>query len=178
MMPLFVVDVDGTVCDSSALIDKMTGRYHAVVDLWNEAQMLACLEEACRQPVVPGAEVLRALMRQGYLAVFLTGRSESLEDSPDNGRRLTLEWLCGTLGMPVDIPLFMRPKNDNRSNAEVKFDMFERQVKPRCSRDSTFVFLDDDPSVLKVYAKYGLTLKAPECWGAMAHFLPMEAGQP
>jgi hypothetical protein len=175
MKPIFIVDIDGTVCDSSALIDKTTGRYHAVVDSWDDKQMLACLEEACRQPVVSGAEVLSTLMRLGYHAVFLTGRSEALCDSL-GGRRLTMEWLCGTFGMPEGVGLFMRPKNDNRGNAEAKLDVFERQVLPSHPHGN-FVFLDDDMSVLAAYAKHGLVLKAPECWAALAHFLPKDPGQ-
>lgn len=171
MKPIFVVDVDGTVCDSSALIDRMTGRFHRVVDSWDDSQMLTCLEEACGQPAVPGSEVLPALMRRGHHVVFLTGRSEGLGDSADNGRRLTLGWLRDILGVPGDVELFMRPRNDSRGNAEAKLDMFERQVMPLYPYEP-FVFLDDDTAVLAAYARHGLALKAPECWAALAHFLP------
>lgn len=172
MKYVFVVDIDGTVCDSSAIIDQMTGRFHKTIDSWDDGQMLACIEEACRQPVVSGAEVLPLLIQSGRCdVVFLTGRAEGLGESPDISRRLTVEWLRGTFGMPENVPLFMRAKNDNRTNDLAKLDVFEQQVMPQHPY-SAFVFLDDDTKVLAAYAKHGLTLKSPECWGALSHFLP------
>lgn len=173
MKPVLVVDIDGTVCDSAALIDKMSGRFHLCVGSWDDNQMLACLEEAGRQPVVPGAEVLLLLMCERLCdVVFLTGRSEGLGRSAKVGRRLTVEWLRGTFGVPSqDIRLFMRPKSDKRSNDVAKTDVFEQQVLPLYRRRS-FVFLDDDTSVLSMYARHGLALRAPECWAALSHFLP------
>jgi nucleoside 2-deoxyribosyltransferase len=168
---VIVVDIDGTVCDSSALINRLTCKHNKAVDLWDDSQMLSCLAEARKQPVVPGAEVLPILMRRGYQVVFLTGRSEGLGDSPDNGRLLTIEWLRKTFGMAegIGLSLFMRPRNDKRPNADVKLEMFQliRSLHPHKS----FVFLDDDPAVLAIYARYGLALKAPECWGALSHLL-------
>jgi len=172
MKPVFVVDIDGTVCDSLALIDKMSDRFHMCVDLWDDAQMLVFLEEAGHQPVVPGAEVLSVLMREKFCdVVFLTGRAEGLGRSRKIGRRLTMEWLCRIFGTPLqDIRLFMRCRNDRRSNDVAKTDVFERQIRPLFGR-RMFVFLDDDTSVLAMYARHGFALKSPECWNALSYYL-------
>lgn len=172
MKPVLVVDIDGTVCDSSSLIDKMSGRFHALVDQWDDNQTLMCLEEAGRRPVVPGAEALLFLMREKLCdVVFLTGRAEGFGRSRMIGRRLTTDWLRGTLGVPSqDIKLFMRRRNDHRANDVVKSDVFLQQVLPLFRR-RTFVFLDDDASTLAMYARHGLALRSPECWAALAHFL-------
>jgi hypothetical protein len=171
--PVLVVDVDGTVCDSLAITDKLAGYFHAALNSWDDYQMLACLEEAGKQPIVPGAEVLPILMREGMCdVVFLTGRAEGLGRARKNGRRLTTDWLRGTLGIPAhDIRLFMRQKNDRRTNDVVKADVFIRQVLPLFKR-RMFVFLDDDASVLTMYTRHGLALKSPECWAALSYLLP------
>lgn len=173
MRPVLVVDIDGTVCDSSSLIEDMGGRFHLPVDLWDDGQMLMCLEEASRRPIVLGAEILLFLMRKKLCdVVFLTGRSEGLGRSRTVGRRLTMDWLCGTLKVPIqDIKLFMRRKNDRRTNSVVKTEIFVQQVLPLFRR-RTFVFLDDDVSTLGAYAEFGLPLKSPECWSGLLYLLP------
>ncbi len=172
MKPLFVVDIDGTVCDSADFVSRLSARFKTHVDCWSDTQVKIFMEEVSRRHVLPGAEVLRTMLLQGLCdVVFLTGRSEKIGKSLKMGRRLTAAWLRNKFGMPRDIPLFMRPYDDMRSPSVIKLDVFERQVLPS-NRKRHFVFLDDDTKALAAYAKHGLALKAPECWAALAHFLP------
>lgn len=172
MRPLFIVDIDGTVCDSADFVSRLSVRFHTHVDLWNDKQVRTFMEEVSKRRVLPGAEVLRILMLRGFCdVVFLTGRSEKIGKAPRLGRRLTTAWLHEKLDMPKSIPLFMRPPDDTRAPDIIKFDVFEQQILPKYRRRS-FVFLDDDVKVLARYAKYGITLKSPECWSALSHHLP------
>lgn len=172
MKPLFVVDIDGTVCDSADFVGRLSVRFRTHVDFWNSDQVRIFMEEASKRRVLPGAEVLRVLMLHDICdVVFLTGRSEKIGKAPKLGRRLTTAWLHEKLGMPRDIPLFMRPPDDKRAPDVIKFDVFERQVL-KTHRRRAFVFLDDDPKVLRKYIKYGLALKSPECWEALSYHLP------
>jgi len=172
MKPLFIVDIDGTVCDSADFVSRLSVRFKTHVDFWTDEQVKLFMEEVSRRHVLPGAEVLKTMVLQGFCdVVFLTGRSEKIGKSRNLGRRLTTGWLCEKLGMPKDIPLFMRPPGDQRTPSTIKLDVFEHMVLPKY-RKRSFVFLDDDTKALAVYAKHGLALKSPECWAALAHFLP------
>lgn len=172
MRPLFIVDIDGTVCDSADFVDRLSVRFRTHVDCWNDEQVRIFMEEVSKRRVLPGAEVLRVLMLQGACdVIFLTGRSEKIGKALKFGRRLTTTWLHNKLEMPRDIALFMRPPDDMRAPSVIKYDVFKHKILPQ-HKNRTFVFLDDDKKVLAMYAKYGVTLKAPECWGALSHFLP------
>jgi len=172
MKPLFIVDIDGTVCDSVGFVGRLSIRFRTHVDYWDDRQVRIFMEEVSKRRVLPGAEVLRVLMIQGICdVIFLTGRSERIGKAQKLGRRLTTSWLHSKFGMPRDIPLIMRPPGDMRAPSVIKCDVFEHQVLPY-HRDRSFVFLDDDTKALALYSKHGLTLKSPECWAALSHFLP------
>jgi hypothetical protein len=40
--------------------------------------------------------------------------------------------------------------------------------------ESSFVFFDDDEELLLRYSKYGLALKAPECWSVIRFMIEEE----
>lgn len=172
MKPLFIVDIDGTVCDSSDFVSRLSRKFRTHVDCWNDNHVRIFMEEVSKRRVLPGAEVLKIMLLRGVCdVIFLTGRSEKIGKAAKLGRRLTANWLHGKLGMPKDIPILMRPPGDMRVPSVIKCDVFERQVLAQ-NPDRVFVFLDDDEKALALYAKYGLTLKSPECWDALSHFLP------
>jgi hypothetical protein len=169
MKPLFIVDIDGTVCDSIDFVRSLSKRFRRHVDMWDDCQVRIFMEDVLGRQAVPGAEVLKAMLVRGSIdVVFLTGRSEKIGKSPRLGRRLTEKWLRSTLGMPKGIPLLMRPPGDTRTPDVIKFEVFERRVLPGNKRRN-FVFLDDDIRILSKYASRGLALKSPECWAALSH---------
>ena len=171
MKPLLVVDIDGTVCDSADFVGQLSKRFCTHVDCWDDKQVRLFMEEVTKREVLPGAEILSLLMRRGFCdVIFLTGRSEKIGRSLKLGRRLTTSWLHHKLQMPRDVRLFMRPPGDMRAPDVIKFDVFQKQIIPTLHRRPFFVFLDDDTKVLSRYASYGLTLKSPECWGALQHY--------
>jgi hypothetical protein len=174
MKPLFIVDIDGTVCDSADFVGKLSKRFNTHVDCWDDKQVRLFMEEVSKRDVLPGAEILCLLMQRGLCdVIFLTGRSEKIGRSLKLGRRLTTLWLHNKLHMPKDVRLFMRPPGDLRAPDVIKFDVFQKQINstlPTLHRRPFLVFLDDDTKVLSRYASYGLTLKSPECWGALQHY--------
>jgi predicted kinase len=66
-------------------------------------------------------------------------------------RDLTIEW-CKTHGVYFD-ELFMRTKNDNRKDSEIKKDLYEQKIKPKYNVICVF---DDRLQVLTTWYKLGL----------------------
>jgi len=171
MKPLFIVDIDGTVCDSAAAFRQAS---HIPVDDWGDAELGMFFREfAIHCGVVPGAGILPGLLASGKCdVVFLTGRSERIGRTRI-GLTVTRAWLGKVFGMPKYVPLLMRPHRDDRPTHEVKHGVFRKEVLPSFRR-RLFVFLDDDPDVLKLYSKHGIALKAPECWAALSHMATIQ----
>ena len=156
---VLVVDIDGTVADTQPRIRDICERHHVTVDEWGEKHVNDFLAPGmiAKDVPFPKAKVLTRMMAVGTAdVVFLTGRSE-------RGRAETVAWLSQHLGMPKDIPLFMREDDDKRPTVACKMDIFKRKVIPRY-RGRLFVFLDDDEELLKRYAEKGVALLAPDCW--------------
>lgn len=167
MKPLFIVDIDGTVCDSSDLVSRLTKRFKTHLDFWNDDQVKIFMDQVAKKKPIPEALELTKFMLDGFCdVIFLTGRSEKVGRSLKLGRRVTTNWLSEKLGMPKDIPLFMRPPKDVRPSDVIKCDVFERMILPG-NEKRTFIFLDDDIRVINRYKRYGLALRSPECWKAM-----------
>jgi hypothetical protein len=121
----------------------------------------------------PGIQRLIELDRANKAALFfLTGR-------PERTRPSTLSWLTGHLwpDMPLtrsidlsneDGPtvlprLLMRGDADRRHSVQYK----EMQIVQFSGRGESLLFIDDDLRNKEMYSKYGLYLKAPECWSVL-----------
>lgn len=158
-MYVFVVDIDGTVADTRPRIDAISAKYNIDEGAWGPEQVdeftqpsLIKLDE-----VLPGAEIVPELARRcGAKLIFLTGRSK-------RARRATKIWLQNKLDIYDSVPLVMREEGDYRPTPICKEDIFLQSVQ-RVYEDAKFVFFEDDEDLLKIYSKYGLALKAPECW--------------
>lgn len=97
---------------------------------------------------------------------ILTGRNESL-------RKVTERWLKKYYGFLDVFRLFMREKDDfTLVSSQFKEETFLEEIRPRNHDDDGYVFADDDLYVLNMYAKYGVALKAPECWDLLLHGKP------
>jgi hypothetical protein len=86
---------------------------------------------------------------------FLTGRPERL-------RQATIWWLTKYFDLG-SIALLMRADGDRRKAFIYKNEMIE----DRRRNDRSLIFVDDDIRNESIYAKFGMFLKAPECWSVL-----------
>ena len=159
---VLVVDVDGTVADSRDRAEEVERKFGPDPDHWKDPELHEFLkaQDIARDKVIPGAELLPEVARSMNAdIVFLTGRSE-------RSRKDTRRWLQDNMLAHPYMPLFMRPDDDYRPGGECKGDVFRKQVLP-LYEGRRFVFLDDDPSCLRVYKQHGLVLRSPGCWTAL-----------
>jgi len=160
---VFVVDIDGTVADTMGRIRDLEQRTgSALMTGWGDKETNEFLEPSImmRDPIINGANRLLDIISSfGATLAFFTGRSE-------RSREQTKQWLTSKLSIPTETPLFMRPDDDYRPTHVCKTDMIERQLLPAYP-DSKFIFLEDDAESLKSFSKYGLALKAPDCWNVI-----------
>jgi acid phosphatase class B len=161
MTTVFVVDIDGTVCDSIQRI-RDTVAVHGPVETWTDEVVEEFLsdENILNDKVIPGSERLFELSEKCHAhIVFLTGRNDSKRES-------TRKWLTEVFKAPKHTPLLMRPY-DSRGGwtADCKEQLFLTELYNKVA--NTFIFFEDEEDTIKRYKKYGLVLKSPECWKAI-----------
>lgn len=162
-MNIFVVDIDSTCADTQPRIQAIEEKYGISADDWEEKHYLEFLDpEAIKNdPIVKGAEIVPELARRCKAKLFfLTGRSEI-------ARPKTKLWLENNLNIYDSVPLIMRPDGDHSVSANVKEKMFEKMIL-KLHPEATFTFFDDDVDLLKRYSRYGLALRAPDCWSVIS----------
>lgn len=126
-----VVDLDGTV----AL--KHDGRGHFEWDKVGDDY-----------PNWAVIEVVSAVIEKGYIPIYVSGRMEQC-------REHTSTWLYGhglTTGAGL---LFMRPDGDHRNDAEVKLEIFDREIRRKYAILGVF---DDRNRVVDMWRSIGLTV--------------------
>ena len=160
-MPLILLsDIDNTICDSKEQIDIIAKKYSLDdMGLWQKEHIAEFTKEAYIKSydLITGAEILPQLARTlGAKLIFLTGRSSA-------AREATEIWLKFKLGVFDTVPLIMREDGDMSGPVECKINMFKNTVLKMYPLGH-FIFLDDDEKLLMEYAKYGLALRAPDCW--------------
>lgn len=157
---IFVVDIDGTICDSMARIDAITKKHNLDnIGLWTKEHVDEFTNAIGikSDELIDGAEILPQLARAcGAKLMFLTGRSS-------RSREATAAWLKFKLNIFDTVPLIMREDDDMSGPAECKINIFKNTIL-KMYPDSSFVFFDDDEELLLKYSEFGLALKAPECW--------------
>lgn len=158
-----ICDLDGTVSDHNARVSFILGKNKN----WD-----AYYNKLGEDPPIPGAlHVLPKLIKMlGPSLVFLTGRSEE-------HRAATVEWLKRHFNiepqikryppLPTQPILIMRPTGDYRPavvfKEEALLSLFGGIVPSPMNRRA-FLIIDDDLRNTSMYSKYGIFLKAPECW--------------
>lgn len=157
-----VLDIDGTLANyhhRKYLIDK----HFLTKKDWDKFfDPLLVYKD---KPIVNTQTIIKKFMSSFDDVVFLTGRPERLRD-------VTLMWLAEHYDvMPGHTHLMMRPANLNNTEnmlerAKFKSLVFEKRILLRYLNE-TFLFVDDDLQILQHLAKYGICLKAPECWRLM-----------
>ena len=163
---IFIVDIDGTVCDSIPRVKRMCERagceytWQNLDQLWSKEHLREFFndEEIKKDTVIPGSEKIFKLIKKcGAHLVFLTGRNDSF-------RAVTSKWLVDNLGVPKDVGLIMRtPEFEDVDMQSYKETVFLEKVYKNQPK-SFYVFFDDDERIIPRYAKYGVVFKAPKCW--------------
>lgn len=166
MSIIFVIDVDGTVCDSIPRVKEICSRIGMNENdnldaIWTDETMKEFLKEEniMGDTVVPGAEkIIEMANRYSARMFFLTGRNEY-------ARSATRKWLNVKMGIPEQIPLIMRPTYmKNGYTADCKEQLFLEWLFHTEDPQTTYIFFEDHKDTAKRYSQYGLVLKAPECW--------------
>jgi hypothetical protein len=162
---ILIVDIDGTLSDYSH-------RLHIInKDPITKEDFRAFLEPSLVEKDAPypkAKEGLSVLMHRACTTFFITSRQEYLRD-------VTTAWLRKHMGVVVEPHrLLMRETGTFGLATEHKVDLLIRHVIPVSwnSPDLIKMFIDDDPYVLSLYSKYGIALKAPDCWSLLLHQQP------
>ena len=98
-------------------------------------------------PNLPVIEAVRDAHGSGKRVVFLSGRTETC-------RGTTITWLRTHIQRDFDGP-YMRPAGDNRKDAIVKRELFDRYVRE--NYDVAYV-IDDRLQVVRMWRALGLTV--------------------
>lgn len=164
----FIVDLDGTVCNSIPRIQQFCRDLgvseNADLDkVWSPEQMRKFLsdENLKKDPLMPGAEKLFEWAdKLNFQVVFLTGRNQYAYGG-------TRRWLREKFGERTGLcELLMRPKEkEGQHPADVKEEMFLKWKSPL--KQGPFIFFEDQEHTAERYAKHGLVLKSPQCWDAL-----------
>ena len=102
----FIVDIDGTICDSMERVNELYTRmninpsdHDEIQKVWMGDKIKDFFDESCVKldKIVPGSDKLLKL-RDKFNAhlVFLTGRN-------DKFRNVTLDWLVDNFQVPRDV---------------------------------------------------------------------------
>jgi hypothetical protein len=170
MSLIFIVDIDGTVADTTQRIDEIVSKYNLEPGAWRDEHVdeFTSAVKIKTDKLIPGAQNLPEVARicRAKL-IFLTGRS-------NRAREATRVWLKHHLNIFDSVPLVMRHDGDFSDPVTCKENVF-REAVLRMYPAASFVFFDDDEELLLRYSKYGLALKAPECWDCL-RFLPGALG--
>lgn len=131
LIPAILVDVDGTVA-----LRGDRGPYD-----WSRVG-----DDLPNQRVI---DVARNLWRGGEReVVFVSGRDEVCRDE-------TEDWLVRHIPWSLPPTLFMRPKGDNRNDAIIKREIYDREI---AGTYDVFVVLDDRDRVVRMWREdLGLT---------------------
>ncbi len=132
-----IVDMDGTLCDVSA-----------VLHLQAEPDGFAAFHRACAQ-CPPHRAVVEWCVEQhsrGHAILIVTGRDAW-------SRELTERWLSEHLPVPI-AGLHMRRDNDYRSNMAVKREIHSALARTYDIRAA----IDDDPEIVALWQEVGIRI--------------------
>lgn len=124
-----IIDVDGTV----ALMHSR-GPFE-----WGRVS-----EDRPNWPVIT---VVNAVIEQGHVPLFCSGRDEVCRDA-------TSRWLMTYLKTGYPAHLAMRPKDDYRPDDQIKLEIFDRDIRHHYHVVAAF---DDRNRVVDLWRKLGIT---------------------
>lgn len=166
---VFILDIDGTVCDSNQRVKEVCERAGKEFTMENVDKLFSSkeidnffkTEEIEKDIVIPGSDKVFNLVKKfNAELIYITGRNERFRD-------ITSKWLIDNCKTSKDTKLIMRTKEFESVKADLyKETVFLDQVY-QDRKDSIFWFFDDDDRALIRYSKYGVAFKAPDCWGSI-----------
>lgn len=145
-------DIDGTVADNTHRTHLIEGPKETRD--WDAfySPALVMQDTPITAAVLPLKELTQRL---GIRFFFLTGRPERI-------RGTTQDWLLKYFDLREEI--LMRGDRDWRTSSVYKEDSIRSVAAPAKGFPEEYLFLDDDERNFKMYSKWGISLKAPECW--------------
>jgi len=165
---ILILDIDGT-------LSNLDHRAHWVEREKPDWDTFLSPELVAKDaPIEIAQKALPKILENTYYNYLVTGRNESL-------REVTEEWLAkhykiGPTGQDY-LPLHMRPEGELSTSTEYKERaiskiLYSLDTNSILAKNHTVVIIDDDPHVLHSMQKFGITLKAPECWELLYHEKP------
>ena len=142
--PAVIVDMDGTLCDVSA-----------VIHLQAEPDGFTAFHEGCAQ-CPPNPAVVDWCLdhhRRGRAILIVTGRDAWT-------RGLTTQWLSEHLPVPA-AGVYMRGDGDFRSNVDIKREIHSLLA---ATYDITAA-IDDDPEIVELWQELGIPVAMVLGWG-------------
>lgn len=143
MTPVAIFDLDDTLANTSMRSEGFDFD-NATDPQWDE-YFLKCSTDT---PIEPVIAMLRALVRERYAVIILTGRNAV-------ARVDTYAWLFKHLGLTVDemerVSLVMRPRDNRQKNVDFKRDHINK-----IGVANIVVAVDDDEKVCNMYRSCGI----------------------
>lgn len=151
-----VIDIDGTVADNKHRAHYLMKGNPKDWDSFLKPDLVL------KDTPFPGVrEALERFQELKYEIIFVTGRDEKLRDT-------TMRWLYEHMGFDAnENNLYMRTVGNMMNAAAYKREQIMAIKRDRHIQGRGFLFIDDDPSALEMYAEHGVTLYAPFCWDTM-----------
>ena len=143
MTPVAIFDLDDTLANTSMRSEGFDFD-NATDPQWDE-YFHKCSTDT---PIEPVIAMLRALVRERYAVIILTGRNAVARVDTD-------AWLFKHLGLTVDemerVSLVMRPRNNRQKNVDFKRDHINK-----IGVANIVVAVDDDEKVCNMYRSCGI----------------------
>lgn len=135
-----IVDLDGTIFD-------LSHRLHLIQN--KPTNWPAFFRAADKDtPIYEVLAVLYALMGAGYHPVFITGRSDMIEDIT----RVALR----DLDLGTEVELYMRKEGDHREDSIVKLELLNRAFPELEDKATILGVFEDRQQVVDMYRAQGL----------------------
>jgi len=155
---LFIIDIDVTLSDHSHREHLLNPGPDGVVsqDQWDSFlhPKLLLLDK----PLPKAQAVVKGLRKQQMDIHFLTGRNERLREVTESWLKEHFDWDRKREG------LIMRGLGHANTSASVYKEHAFKKILAYSGHPGPYVFIDDDPYVLRMFTTYGLCMKAPEIW--------------
>jgi hypothetical protein len=161
---ILILDIDGTLADFSHRLKYLKKKNITQKDMDTFLNSENVKKDSS---FLDAKEVLPKLLGHFYATWFITGRQESL-------RECTREWLKKHYKLNVPNNRLIMRKNGELSTATEYKKKALKGIFGDFLNTSNLVFIDDDEYVLNLYSKYGIALKAPDCWKILNHKKPEE----
>lgn len=146
-VPVVVVDLDGTLADTTTIIHYVAGLPKA------QKNYEAFHQESAHVPPIP---MVQEWIKNQYLAgnqiVYATGRKEQW-------RELSLAYIAEHTKEPA-LALYMRPDDDERSQVEWKTEMIGQLIEQYDVKGA----IEDRPPIVEVWKDHGIPVVLVPGW--------------